>query len=663
MPEVIGIDSDCVEMEQYSTMKDTPKNRTQTYMLFALIGVAATGLLTLSSHSIAGPGDQVQVPTSAADFFLPGTQPNTDSMAFEPIQASNNCSYCHGGYDEVDAPFDTWVVSMMGQSARDPVWHAALAIANQDVHLSGEFCIRCHAPGAWLAGRSSTGDLSQFTQEDFDGINCHFCHRDVNPVAGALSAVGYNYKGQDPTPDPEVLDPLALAGILPTGSQGNATFVIDPRDVRRGPFDDVPMNFHGAAELIYSPYHSTGAMCGTCHDVSNPVYSKAPSGELVLNALGTPHPTMDKNDMFGEQRTYSEWLNSTFATTGVSFADGRFGGNHPTGVMNTCQDCHMPDQQGGGCVFYAGDPATERPNIPQHSFAGANTWVLRAVASQMGDDAEYYGLTPSRVDASIARNIQMLRDASDMELTQVGGQLNVKVINQSGHKLPTGYPEGRRAWINVKFYNGAGTLVQEYGAYDSTTATLTESDTKVYHAKHVISDAIAAATHLPKGTANHLALSNVVQVDNRIPPRGFTNAAFAAAGAHPVGYSYADGQYWDITSYAIPVGAANVAVAFYYQTSSREYMEFLRDTAANGSGLTAYNLWVQHGRSAPVAMDSATIAIGPSNPADLNGDGSVNGLDLTMLLSNWGGSGQGDTNGDGAVNGLDLAVILASWTG
>ena len=49
---------------------------------------------------------------------------------------------------------------------------------------------------------------------------------------------------------------------------------------------------------------------------------------------------------------------------------------------------------------------------------------------------------------------------------------------------------------------------------------------------------------------------------------------------------------------------------------------------------------------------------------DLNGDGAVNGLDLTALLAAWGSSGgSADLNGDGAVNGLDLTALLAAWTG
>jgi hypothetical protein len=49
------------------------------------------------------------------------------------------------------------------------------------------------------------------------------------------------------------------------------------------------------------------------------------------------------------------------------------------------------------------------------------------------------------------------------------------------------------------------------------------------------------------------------------------------------------------------------------------------------------------------------------NPADLDGDGLVNGADLGLLLSNWGTSDFGDLNGDGIVGGADLGLLLAAW--
>jgi len=48
--------------------------------------------------------------------------------------------------------------------------------------------------------------------------------------------------------------------------------------------------------------------------------------------------------------------------------------------------------------------------------------------------------------------------------------------------------------------------------------------------------------------------------------------------------------------------------------------------------------------------------------ADLNGDGVVDGADLGILLSNWGGKGVGDLNDDGIVDGADLGILLSAWS-
>ncbi len=47
-------------------------------------------------------------------------------------------------------------------------------------------------------------------------------------------------------------------------------------------------------------------------------------------------------------------------------------------------------------------------------------------------------------------------------------------------------------------------------------------------------------------------------------------------------------------------------------------------------------------------------------PADLSGDGLVDGTDLSALLAAWGTSAA-DISGDGAVDGVDLSVMLAAW--
>jgi hypothetical protein len=57
--------------------------------------------------------------------------------------------------------------------------------------------------------------------------------------------------------------------------------------------------------------------------------------------------------------------------------------------------------------------------------------------------------------------------------------------------------------------------------------------------------------------------------------------------------------------------------------------------------------------------DSCAPVTGP----DLNGDGLVNGADLTILLGSWGPCGgcPADLDGDGSVGAADLAILLAAW--
>lgn len=62
-----------------------------------------------------------------------------------------------------------------------------------------------------------------------------------------------------------------------------------------------------------------------------------------------------------------------------------------------------------------------------------------------------------------------------------------------------------------------------------------------------------------------------------------------------------------------------------------------------------------------VAMQSETLRV----PGDGNGDGRVDGLDLSYILAAWHRSAEwpyGDYNRDKYVDGLDLSVLLANWS-
>ena len=581
------------------------------------------------------------VPTTIDDFFGPGSQPG---MLLEPLYPASDCQGCHSYYDEDVEPFRPWAASMMGQSARDPLFWAALAIAEQDVAFVGDMCIRCHTPSGWMHGNSTPTDGSMLQGADFEGVSCSACHRMVDPVYTP---------GVSPAIDEQILADHAAnpdAGFNTNPHTGQ--FVMDPNDNRRGPFDLDGFFFHNWEQ---SPFHQSSSMCATCHDVSNPVYSPDGNGGYALNTLGAAHDTHDKLDQFPIERTYSEWTQSAFAQGPIDMG-GRFGGNKLE--VSTCQDCHMPDTTGRGCVF---EDRPIRDDLPTHEFHGGNTWVLRAVRNLFPDHETY--LSESSVNTSIAKAEQMLRNASDLSLSVDGGDLVARVTNMSGHKLPTGYPEGRRMWVNVRFFDEADQLVAERGAYDDVSATLTVADTKVYEAKIGISDDVAALTGKPAGEGFHFALNNTWIKDNRIPPMGFTNAGFASVQAAPVGSVYADGQHWDDTAYAIPAGAARAEVRVFYQTSSREYIEFLRDTnTTNNTGQVAYDQWVATGKSAPVEMDLAEIEVAIACPADYNADGTVNILDVVAFITVWNQNAAGaDYNNDGTINILDVVSFITVW--
>ncbi len=602
------------------------------------------------------------------DFFQPGTQPSSVSTPISPMVDVVACSGCHGNYDptaEIE-PHRTWATSMMALSARDPMFWACLTVATQDVPSAENFCVRCHVPTRFLSGDPLPTSPEALTSVDMQGINCNFCHRLVNPEY---------VEGVSPAEDQSILASLADHSLMPPEAT-NARYIVAPTDQRRGPFTGVNQFTHLPAPTIVSPFHQQAELCWMCHDVSNPLMQKMPDGTFQLTEADAPHPTHEQNDMFPLHRTYSEWKNSYYFTLDGIQHNGRFGGNQAVtgGVMKVCQDCHMPDFEGFGCSV----APPLRPDVPQHSFLGANTWVQRAVHSMYPESETF--LTDELVDAAIARNIDFLQKASDLVVTKQGSNLRVRIINRTGHKLPTGFPDGRRMWINVKFFAYNDALIQERGAYDFDTAELDAASTKVYEAKMGIDAGQAAATGLPQGESLHFMLTNKVVKDNRIPPIGYEPGVAAMNGTLPVGASYASGQHWDDTLFAIPAGAARAVVTVYYQVTSKEFVEFLRDNnRTNDAGQIAYDKWVEFGKSAPVAMDAAELIVGSLCPADLvgnvtfqpPGDGVVDGADLAYLLAAWGSNPGSPADivdnttfappPDGVVDGADLAVLLAKW--
>jgi hypothetical protein len=521
------------------------------------------------------------VPTTLRDVDMPGTQPHEGAILDDP---DLSCATCHGNYDSANEPWYTWRGSMMAQAARDPFYFACLAIAEQDAPSVGDICIRCHSPGGWQEGRSvdTSGDL--LTPKDRHGIHCDFCHRMVD----------YNYiEGVSPAQDVDV-----LADISPLPLQyGNGQFINDPAPLMRGPYADADAS-HLFAE---SPFHRSANLCGTCHDVSSPAFNNVAPGDYVPNAFDQPHPDTEVRNMFPVERTFSEWSRSTYATAGVYAPE--FAGDKPDGMVSTCQDCHMRDVTAKGC----NEPgAPTRTDLPLHDLMGGNTFVPEIIPTFFPDEVDV-----AQLQAAVLRARSMLQKAATLDITPENFGLTVRVTNQCGHKLPSGYPEGRRVWLNVKAYDGAAQLIYESGAYDLGTAELShDADLKIYEIHPGTSPALGALIGFPAGESFHFVLSDTVYFDNRIPPRGFTNANFEAIQSPPVDYAYADFQHWDDTQYFLPSTAESVDVTLYYQSTSKEYVEFLRDeNYTNSAGQDLYDAWVAQGKAPPEVIAQASLGV------------------------------------------------------
>lgn len=530
-----------------------------------------------------------RVATTLRDFDMPGTQPLEGHIVINDV---SNCASCHADYNTESEPYFNWRGSMMSMASRDPLFEANLVIANQDAPDSGDLCLRCHNFNGWVQGRSVPTDGSAMKMSDLIGVSCDQCHRMVDPVYEP---------GVSPAVDSTILGALSNPGT----EFGIGMLVVDPdSSARRGPFNDAaaPHSF------IHSPFHREAALCGTCHDVSNPAFQKDGSGNYVANALDTPASDFSAHSLVPVERTYSEWLNSAYNTPEGVVAPA-FAGNAPGGVVRSCQDCHMRDHIGQGCDPLQFPAVPTRPDMPKHDMTGGSSWLMGLMPKLYPDhyDAE-------AVQDGILRSNYILTNAATLETSLVGSQLKVRVINQTGHKLPTGYPEGRRVWINARFYDELHKLIAESAAYDAATGVLNKEDVdptaKIYEVKPGLDKDLATALGLPEGPSFHFVLNNKVFKDNRIPPRGFTNAKFAAFGGAPVNHSYADGDYWDDTYYGIPAGTAYVECTLYYQSTSKEFVEFLRDENNDPSpnkGDFIYNLWSENGKCPPVVMASSSL--------------------------------------------------------
>jgi hypothetical protein len=637
--------------------------------------------LRLAAGSLLAAANLFAADVVPTDIQQPGTQPEEVLSPASPAV----CDNCHGGYDAAVEPDRNWRGSAMAQAARDPLFWAALAVAEQDFDGAGDLCLRCHTPVGWLGGRSTPTDGSTLTAADAHGVSCDFCHRVANP---------------DDSEHLGVQNPPFLAhdeAATPSGYYGSSMYVLRSSSAKLGPYASTTANH----AYLQSLFHRQSEFCGTCHDISSPLVGDLAPGngaQLPLPAgtfSGLPGTPVDGKAAFNNfpfqygvlERTFSEHVAGALAGTRVAdyptlpeelragaieaaylsaLAAGN-GGDYADGTPRTftCQSCHLRPVSGKG----ASGSAPVRGDLPLHDLTGGNYWLPEAI--QWLDARSLLrlggGLTAAQraaLDSGRARVLAQLPQAASLELTG----LRLRAVNLTGHKLISGYPDGRRMWLNVRWFGDGGALLREDGAYGPMTVlvdgaprtveTLLDLDdphTRIYEAHYGISRewavrllelglsgslplawnresgavelTLAEAAALPPGEASgtfHFALNDRVVSDTRIPPWGMGYDEAASRSILPVPASqYGDPgpggtfDHFDEVMLEPPAGAHAADIRLLYQPTSWEYIQFL-DLANTGDnpfladvGRNLLDAWMATGMAAPEVI-AATAWSAPS---------------------------------------------------
>src|SRR6267142_1396050 len=280
---------------------------------------------------------------------------------------------------------------------------------------------------------------------------------------------------------PERFGPLAantpdtLPGALPGSAKDTNTSQVFGQSI----------DFQKMDPTKHRGYHQTmivrAEMCAACHDVTNGLPIKNKIGKWVGG--------------FPIERTYTEWANSSYADRpGNTSFDPNF--------KRDCQSCHMQQdygQPGTAQTLYkdgkplpapvdrvANEGGSPHPFFTHH-FVGGNAYVTRLIGKDVdqtgtvqpypelstfsfssADEKSSYSRalwTHTERKGAIAQQARMawdrLRHVLSMEVRGPAtvrpdgrADLFIHIANTgSGHNFPTGFPEGRTAWLAVHAYD------------------------------------------------------------------------------------------------------------------------------------------------------------------------------------------------------------------
>jgi len=509
------------------------------------------------------------------------------------------------------------------------------------IPVVADLCLRCHTPPGWLEGHSEPANQAapylkgQFwgteiinypgypndprlwdptaeSESEIDGIQCDVCHRMKD-----------NYKVQSKYD----------GSWMPAG---NAGYIMERMDNLDHTVEGM-LNLNPNRDFIKS-----SEFCGTCHNFTNPILKT--KTEINGRVPDVSHPI---------ERTYTEWYWSAY------------GPNGPVKNQASCQSCHAPMK-----------------------FLGAQTWLINPGLDDLWGKMDkvwtqapyFYDVPPDRVSpvwnpecrntrdpgcwlpgaypAAADRNRAFMKTAAKIEIVNTPSiigrsgnvAVNVRVTNLTGHKLPTGYAEGRRMWIDIEavekitgrtlFHSGQfqnGKILNPEKAKIYEMVTVAEGYDNLKFEGFNILDLNKNGVVSHKEKEFHFMLGNKIEKDNRIPPAGFNKDAYMADGAFIVprdelDNDYKSGQYWDDTRYTIyiprwVVGPVTITATLKYQTFSESFVSFLKNedvekTQEHGGrarnipktgryrnfnkwGDIIHSIWSRNGYGQPVEMATA----------------------------------------------------------
>lgn len=500
------------------------------------------------------------------------------------FHTSDQCIACHNGLasptgEDVSIGFK-WRSSMMGNSARDPYWMAAVRRESLDhpaaVDAIEDKCTVCHLAMArtTLVAEGGQGRAFEYfpglgaggphADLAVDGVSCTVCHQIQNINLGSEAGFTGGY----------VIDKTNGMGFRS---------VIGPFQ----PDDGGARIMHSASEFqpTAATYIQSPEFCANCHTLFT----------HALDAEG------NEVGQLAEQVPYLEWKHSDYPGE------------------STCQNCHMPEVTGE--VSVSSVLPNPRANVNRHSFRGGN-FLMPRILNKHRADLAVQALPQELEETAQAAEKNLGTKAAALKVVPVGvmeGRLEVRVAvkNMAGHKMPTAYPS-RRAWIHLTVRDGSGRLLFESGAIrpDGSIAGNDNDEDGTRFEPHYLAIEDPGQVQIYedimvdyRGAVTTGLLWGVeYKKDNRLLPRGF-NKATASEYIAVKGAARGDGDFvggGDVTPYQVTVGSAQgpflVEAELLYQpigyrwseklgtydtAESRQFLSFFQGVALASSALLA----------------------------------------------------------------------------